>query len=113
MKNKIYTFLIFSLLAVTVLSSFEKERLEFNTEVIDISDNRIDVIVTITSGKPDFIYTIWDGEPWEGGTEIENSGNTNTTEYTFRNLEKKTYVVMITDGYGLRCAKPAHLPIKE
>jgi hypothetical protein len=110
--NLIRPFVLLVLFTIVTLSgSFTtSEKLDFTTEVIQIADNRIDIEVTIISGEPDFIFALWDGEPWENGNEIENSGMTNSTEYTFRNRDKKPYFVVVSDKNGLRRVKQIQLP---
>ena len=86
-------------------NAVSSEKLNFNTEVIQTADNRIDVVVKIVSGEPDFIYSIWINEPWENGKEIDNSGKIISSEYTFRNLKVKPYFIMVTDKNGLKRIK--------
>ena len=110
MKGKIY-FTLLSLILITAFSgSFVvSEKLDFTTEVTQISENRIDIEVTILSGEPEFIYSLWENEPWENGKEIENSGTITSASYTFRNLDKKPYFVVVTDKNGLRRVKQVEI----
>lgn len=110
MKKKRYITLKSLILLGFLLSNFTtSEKLDFTTEVVQISNERIDIIVTITSGEPDYIYSLWNKEPWENGTEIESSRETNQEEYIFRNLRKKAYFVVVTDKKGLKRVKQIQL----
>lgn len=84
------------------------EKLDFNISLID-HGSFIDVVVTVTSGEPEFTYSIWDGTPWEEGKELYKSEKTTQSEYTFRNMESKAYIVIVADKNDLRRVKQAQL----
>ena len=106
MNSKRYFTLLSLLLMVFISGGFMRsEKLDFTTEVIQIADDRIDIEVTILSGEPEFIFSLWDGEPWENGREIETSEKVSSTEFTFRNLEIKPYVMVVSDNTGLKRVK--------
>jgi len=110
MNCKKYFALLSLPLLIAFLSSFtSSEKLDFTTEVIQISDDRINIEVTILSGEPEFMYSLWNSEPWENGTEIENSGVVNSSVYTFRNLDRKPYVIVVSDKNGLRRVKQVEI----
>ncbi len=102
---------LLSLILITVFFSnfITTENLDFSTEVIQISSDRIDVAVTILTGEPEFTYSLWDAEPWENGNEIETSGKTNSLNYTFSNLNRKPYFIVVSDKDGLRRVKQIQL----
>ena len=106
MKNKNNNTLLFLFLATCLIFSFTiSETIDFTTEVVQISENRIDIIITLNSGEPEFTYSIWNKAPWENGKEIDNSGITNATQYSFRNMKKQTYFVMVSDAKGSKLVK--------
>jgi len=110
MKHKIYLTLLSLILVTCITSSFtNSEKLDFTIEVVQTYDDKIDVIVTITSGEPEFTYSIWDKEPWEKGKEIESSGITYSTEFTFKNLRTKPYFVVVNDKRGFKRVKQIQL----
>ena len=114
MNYKKYFALFLYILTVILTTGLKSsENLDFTIEVTDLSNGRIDILITINSGDPDFIFSLWDGEPWENGSEIENSGKTNSLNYTFRNVIRKSYFVMVTDNGGLRRVKQIQLNAKS
>ena len=110
MKNKIYLTLLSIVLVTCLTSSFTiLETLDFTTEVFQNTDDRIDIVVTILSGKPEFTYSVWNKEPWENGREIESSGKTYMTQHTFRNLKTQTYFIMVSDVTGSKMVKQTQI----
>lgn len=106
MKNKKYNTLLLFILVACLMSSFTiSETLDFTAEVIKNSDKRMDIIVTINAGEPEFTYSIWNAAPWENGREIENSGKTNLTQYSFRNMKIQNYFIMVSDEQGTKIVK--------
>ena len=114
MNYKKYFALFLYILTVILTTGLKSsENLDFTTEVTDLSSGRINILITINSGDPDFIFSLWDGEPWENGSEIETSEKTNSLNYTFRNVVRKSYFVMVTDNEGLRRVKQIQLNVKS
>ncbi len=103
---------LLSLILITVFSSsfIRSEGINFTTKVNLISNDRIDIEITVISGEPEFTYSLWENEPWENGREIENSGKTGSFSYTFRNLSRKPYFVMVYGKDGLKRVKQVQLP---
>jgi hypothetical protein len=106
MKNNKYNTLLLFILVSCLVSSFTiSKTLDFTTEVVKNSDKRMDIIVNINSGEPEFTYSIWNKGPWENGREIENSGKTNLTQYSFRNMKIQNYFIMVSDARGSKLVK--------
>ena len=114
MNTKKYT-LYFSFLLIVVLSSsfVGSEGIDFTTKVTVISNDEINIEINIISGEPEFIYSLWENEPWENGREIENSGNTGSLSFTFNNLSRKPYFVMVSGKDGLKRVKQIKLPTDD
>ena len=111
MNTKRYIYL-FSFVLIGIFSSsfIRSGGIDFTIKVNNVSMNTMDVEITIISGEPEFVYSLWENEPWEDGREIENSGNTGSFSYTFSNLSKKPYFVMVTGKDGLKRVKQIKLP---
>jgi hypothetical protein len=110
MNTKRYIYL-FSLVLIGIFSSsfLRSEGIDFTIKVNNVSMNTMDVEITVISGEPEFIYSLWENEPWENGREIENSGTTGSFSYTFSNLSKKPYFVMVSGKDGLKRVKQIKL----
>ena len=90
---------------VFVLGSLNKavssEQIDFDLQVVQMADGKIDITVTITSGEGEYTYSLWNKEPWENGRELENSGETYNTVYTFNKIRMHIMMDII----------PAYIPI--
>jgi hypothetical protein len=106
MKYRKYITLLVGILTISLLSGFgNPESPDFSIEIIENTNNTIDIAITIISGEPEFNYSIWEGAPWKKGQKIEESGNTSSARYIFRNMARKPYYIIVMDKDELRRVK--------
>lgn len=69
--------------------------MSINTTSPSIDDGKI--ILSVESSQNEFVFQLFDKAPWNGGYEMQSSGNTPNKEYQFDTLPQGTYFVCVTD----------------
>ncbi len=96
MKKYFYTLLgiIFFLFA------FSKGiEIDIAVQPVDNKANKNNITITVMQGEPDLTYSLYDKEPWtQGGTLIKKSAPIPDYSYTFHNINKGTYYILVIDG---------------
>jgi hypothetical protein len=62
------------------------------------ADGKIEVIVN--SGDPEYIYFLYDNEPWQNANQIEKSDPTFSSTYIFEGLPAGRYFAGVIDNSG-------------
>jgi hypothetical protein len=62
------------------------------------ADGKIEVI--IEQGEPEYIYFLYDSEPWQGGNKINESDPTYNNMFVFENLPAGRYFAGAIDNSG-------------
>ena len=94
--------LTFVVLACTCIdSNAQKTILDIDVtidyESID-SENQNTVTIKVSANNPNYIYLLYDKEPWDGGTKIEQSEPIPDNEYKYYSLSSGNYVVCVSDN---------------
>lgn len=101
MKKAILTICI--LIITTLFVKILGQEFGINVESSPVSteegtDGSIEVI--IVQGEPEYIYFLYDSEPWQDGDQIRSSNPTYDNTYIFENLPAGRYFAGAIDNSG-------------
>lgn len=81
----------------------------FEVKINEINSETVNIQIVISENNLIKDISIWDKEPWNGGTKIEAVENIETSDYEFHNLKKENYIIIVTDINGNSRIKPLNL----
>ncbi|MBN2213009.1 MAG: hypothetical protein JW723_02090 [Bacteroidales bacterium] len=81
--------------------------IDFEIETTDAGDDLINITITMSGNNYASDISLWDKEPWNNGKEIKSVKDIEIQVYTFENLPKDNYIVIVTDSNGNSRGKPA------
>ena len=101
MKKVILTIciLIFTTAYLSVIG--QDFSIKVNSEPVTLTegtDGKIEVI--IEQGEPEYIYFLYDNEPWQGGNQIKESDPASNNIFVFENLPAGRYFAGAIDNSG-------------
>lgn len=98
MKKFLLPVVVCFLLSVSLSAQVTyKVDVQYNSNNSEIS---ADIIITVSDGKPDFIYSLNTNDPING-TALKKSEKTNRYEYTFTDVKPGTYFLKIEESNGM------------
>ena len=101
MKKIILTTCISLLTAIYINVTGQEFSIKVDAQPVSIvegTDGKIEVI--IEQGETEFIYFLYDNEPWQNGNQIEMSNPTFNNKYIFENLPAGRYFAGAIDNSG-------------
>lgn len=101
MKKIILTTCILILTAAYFNITGQEFSIKVNSAAVTLpegTDGKIEV--TIEQGEPEYIYFLYDKEPWQGGNKINESGPTYNNIIVFENLPAGRYFAGAIDNSG-------------
>jgi hypothetical protein len=114
MKKLILTtcILVFTLLAIKV--SGQDLVIQVSSEAVSTAaatDGKIEVI--IDSGEPEYVFFLYDNEPWQEANQIRKSAPTFDGRYVFEDLPAGRYFAGVIDNSGKSTFKEIYVKITD
>ncbi len=114
MKKVIITtcILVYTLLCINIYA----QDLAISVTSGDVSsvaaaDGQVEVIVD--SGEPDYVFFLYDNEPWQDANQIGKSAPTSDNRYVFENLPAGTYFAGVIDNSGRSTFKEININVTD
>ncbi len=101
MKKIILSACILIFITMNLKVSGQDLIIQVNSEPVSAeaaADGKIEVIVN--SGDPEYIYFLYDNEPWQNANQIEKSDPTFNSTYIFEGLPAGRYFAGVIDNSG-------------
>jgi CRISPR/Cas system CSM-associated protein Csm4 (group 5 of RAMP superfamily) len=97
-------------ISFTCQISFGQDRIEnIKVEIKPVSSRSAEdgnITIQVISNNSPYTFSLFDKEPWNGGTEILSSSNIYDNSYTFLNISRGKYFVCVIDNEdNTRCQK--------
>ncbi len=114
MKKAILTtcILVFTLLAIK--ASGQDLVIQVSSEAVSTAaatDGKIEV--TIDSGDPEYVFFLYDNEPWQDANQITKSAPTFDGRYVFEDLPAGRYFAGVIDNSGKSTFKEIYVNITD
>ena len=71
------------------------------------TDGKIEVLVD--SGEPDYVFFLYDNEPWQNANQIRISNPTSDSRYVFEDLPAGRYFAGVLDSSGKSIFKEIYI----
>jgi hypothetical protein len=114
MKKVILTtcILLFTLLSVNIYG----QDLAISVTSEDVSsvaaaDGKVEV--NVDSGEPDYVFFLYDNEPWQDANQVGKSAPTSDNSYVFENLPAGRYFAGVIDNSGRSTFKEISINIAD
>ena len=101
MKKVILTICILILTAAYFSVTGQDFSIKVNSTAVTIPDGEDGKIeVVIEQGEPEYIYFLYDSEPWQDGSKIKESDPTHNNMFVFEDLPAGRYFAGAIDNSG-------------
>jgi hypothetical protein len=71
------------------------------------------VEVNVDSGEPDYVFFLYDNEPWQDANQIGKSAPTSDNRYVFENLPAGRYFAGVIDNSGRSTFKEININVAD
>jgi len=114
MKKAILTTCILVCTLLNIKVSAQDLVIQVSSEAVSTeaaTDGKIEVI--IDSGEPDYVFFLYDNEPWQNANQIRKSAPTFSSSYVFEELPAGRYFAGVIDNSGKSTFKEIYVNVTD
>ena len=114
MKKVILTtcILAYTLLAVSIYGQdFTISVTSEDASSVAATDGRVEI--NVDSGEPDYVFFLYDNEPWQDANQVGKSAPTSDNSYVFESLPAGRYFAGVIDNSGRSTFKEIKINVAD